>query len=112
VTWNAGADERYALRRAYVAEHWQADSDAEMADALEVSIASVISVRARLKLRRGHRKGGFAGHAANVRREAGTPDKPKGYTPEQITWAKANATEGFNNEARMVLVMHTGKRWP
>jgi hypothetical protein len=52
-----------------------------------------------------------AGVAASRSAVDSKPLKPQGYTAEQIAWATANATAATDDEARLMLVMHTGKRW-
>jgi hypothetical protein len=101
--------ENYATRCAFISANWLAMDDVQLGKALNVQPDTIRETRGRLGLaRRQRRYGRAAGSDGNAR---GASDKPQGYTAEQIAWAEANAHAGFNNEARMMLVMHTGKRW-
>jgi hypothetical protein len=104
MTKNTGTAARYTMRRNYVLANWEARSDVEMADFLKISEPQVAGIRKRLNLWRGHRYGGSA-EASQMRAEI-TPPKPRGYTREQIAWAKENADDP---EARMMLVHHADR---
>jgi hypothetical protein len=104
MTKNTGTAARYTMRRNYVLTNWEARSDVEMADFLDISEPKVVGIRKRLGLWRGHRSGG-SGEASRQRAEIAVA-KPTGYTAEQIAWAKENADDP---EARMMLVHHADR---
>jgi hypothetical protein len=111
--------ERAAVANAYIVEHWGKLRLADIGEAIGMEPKNVGKRARKLGLPllvSGRARGG----AVAVAIAASTPEKPKGFTSEQLKWAEANAyleieattvdalraSINAKKEARMILAMN------